>query len=196
MSLILYPNPKLKERSQLILNSIPDDKDLQKLIKKMFSIMDTFNGVGLSAIQIGVPLSLFVLKVNGVRQVVINPVMTLIESTASVDGVMQSAYSYEQEGCLSAPAVFTRIRRPESIHVKFFDETGTLQEHTYSGIMSRAFQHEYDHLCGITFFDKMTSIQRTAALKKYKKITSLIPEEYFQSAVKTAEEEASKPEAP
>jgi peptide deformylase len=190
MSLILYPNPKLKEKSSLILNSIPDDKDLQKLIKKMFSIMDAFNGVGLSAIQVGLPLSLFVLKVGGERQVVINPQYIPVENAEPVDGVLTSAYSYEQEGCLSAPAVFTRIRRPEKIDAKFFDEKGELQVRTYTGLWSRAFQHEYDHLCGITFFDRMTTIQRAAALKKYKKITSMIPKEYFEQTA----EEVSKQE--
>lgn len=191
MSLLLYPNSKLKEKSSLILNSIPDDKDLQKLISKMFSIMDAFNGVGLSAIQVGIPLSLFTLKIGGEKQVVINPQYTPVLDMESNDGVLKSAYSYEQEGCLSAPAVFTRIRRPEKIEAKFFDEAGVLQVRTYTGIWSRAFQHEYDHLCGITFFDKMTSIQRAAALKKYKKITSKIPKEYFEQAA----EEASKQEA-
>jgi len=172
MSLVLYPNPMLKEKSKLIVNSIPDDKNLQKLINKMVTIMDTFNGVGLSAIQIGVPLNLFVLRVNGVRQVVINPSIITVSKE----------FSYENEGCLSAPAVYTRIRRPEGLSVKFMDETGTMQERTYTGLMARAFQHEYDHLCGVTFFDRMNTIQRAAALKKYKKITDKIPKEYFEQA--------------
>ncbi len=191
MSLLLYPNTKLNEKSNLILNSIPDDKDLQKLIKKMYAIMDTFNGVGLSAIQVGLPLSLFVLDINGEKQTVINPQYTPALDMGAEGGLIKSAYSYEQEGCLSAPAVFTRIRRPEKIEAKFFDEKGELQVRTYTGLWSRAFQHEYDHLCGITFFDKMTTIQRAAALKKYKKITSKIPKEYFEQAA----EAASKQEA-
>lgn len=191
MSLILYPNPKLKEKSQLILNSIPDDKDLQKLIKKMFSIMEVFNGVGLSAIQVGVPLSLFVLKIDGVRQVVINPTFTS-ELNVIKDGVMVDGCTYEQEGCLSAPAVFTRIRRPDTIHATFFDEAGTMQKRTYTGIWSRAFQHEFDHLCGISFFDRMNGIQRSAALKKYKKITATIPKEYFEQITELAESASKK----
>lgn len=169
MSLILHPDPLLKKVSAPIFSSIPDDKELQNLVSNMYKVMETFGGVGLSAIQLGIPRSVFVLKIGGEKQTVINPSFKKTSDT----------FSYENEGCLSVPAVYTRIRRPEKIEVEFFDEKGERQTKTYEGIWARAFQHEYDHLCGVTFFDRMTVLQAKTVMKKFKKFTNIIPAKYF-----------------
>jgi peptide deformylase len=185
MSLVLYPNEILTQKSNLIVSSIPDDKELQRLIAGMYNIMETLGGVGLSAIQVGVPRSVFVLKIDGIKQTVINP---SIKKTTE-------EFSYENEGCLSAPGVYTRIRRPENVTVEFFDEYGVKQERQYGGLWARAFQHEYDHLQGLTFFDRMNFVQANSALKKYKKFTKIIPKEYFTGALTSEKPQPPVPHA-
>lgn len=165
MSLVIYPSPLLKEKSFPILSSIQYDNELQKFIEEMYSAMETFGGIGLSAIQLGIAKSIFVLSINGERQTVINP--CILETS--------DEFSYENEGCLSIPQVWTRVRRPETIKVEFFNEKGEKQTKEYKGIWSRAFQHEYDHLCGLTFFDRINKYQAQTVLKKYKKNTMSFP---------------------
>ena len=153
MDLIYYPNKILNEKS------IESERNMEidTLISKMYVTMRQHNGVGLSAIQVGINKRIFILDIDGVKQTVINP--SVISQS--------NDFSYEIEGCLSVPDTWTRIRRPESVIVSFQDENGTNHERKYSGLWSRAFQHEYDHLEGLTFFDRMNELQRNSVLKKY-----------------------------
>lgn len=155
--LIVYPNPALHQKSIDV--QFPLDKELIKYIADMYPAMETYGGIGLSAIQLNKPLNLFILSIDGMRQTIINPV--IIESSEE--------HSYNKEGCLSIPGLWTHIRRPEIIKVQFVDEQGEQHTKNYSGLWARAFQHEYDHLNGLTMFDRMSTLQAQSALKKYKK---------------------------
>lgn len=166
LKLVYFPDKKLNEKSHPIIESIPDSKNLQNLIKSMYLTMEMSRGIGLSAIQVGVPLALFVLNVNGKKQTVINPSITKLDT--------EENSTFEHEGCLSMPYVSTRIRRPAKIEVSFFDETGKNITTEYDGLMARAFCHEYDHLQGITMYDKVDSISKQSLMKKVKKVEKIL----------------------
>lgn len=159
LKIVYFPSKKLNQKSVQIIESIPDSKNLQNLIKSMFITMEMQRGVGLSAIQVGVPLALFVLNIDGNKKTVINPSIKT-----------QEGHSFENEGCISIPLMRTRVVRPEKIEVSYMDEFGVLNEKTLTGFEARAFCHEYDHLQGLTMLDKITSIARNSLLKKYKKL--------------------------
>lgn len=156
--IVYYPADILKVQSKFFIQDIAKDDKLQVFIQKLHDTMKAFNGVGLSAIQVGVPLALFVLNVDG-PETIINPIILKTEGA-----------SYEKEGCLSVPGVFERIQRPASCEVSFFNEKGDKVNKTYTDLKARAFMHEYDHLMGKTFFDRMNFVQKESAQKKLSKI--------------------------
>ncbi len=166
LDVLMYPHPALKEVSQLVTTTIPGDLTLQNLIVDMEATLRRYNALGLAAIQVGVPLRVLIVRepVTDKITVVINPIVK-----------SSSGESYENEGCLSVPGVFTRIRRPQTIEVEFFDQHGIRHTTGQSDQMARAILHEIDHLNGVVFLDKMTSVQKNSALKKLK----VVKRKYF-----------------
>lgn len=164
LEIVMYPDESLFKSSALVASSIPDDKGLQELLQDMEFTMQNYHAVGLAAIQVGVPLKVFVIQDEERSPIkVINPVIK------SADGS-----DFSKEGCLSMPGVFERIVRAEEIVVSYFDETGKSVTSAMDGLMARAFQHEYEHLEGKMFVDKMNFVQKEAAMKKFKKIKRVL----------------------
>jgi len=122
---------------------------IQKLVSDMFDTMYAYNGVGLAAPQVGVLKKIFVLDCttddNPLPQMVfINPVI-----------VKRNGAMVSREGCLSFPGVYTDVKRYESVTVRYMDMDGKRKEMTVEGggLLSRAIQHEFDHLEGVLFVD-------------------------------------------
>ncbi len=155
-----WPSGVLKQKTAIILSSIKDDSGLQKMLEDMKHTMMLMGAAGLAAPQVGVPLACFVVRDQERVLKVINP--QIIKSTGD---------TYENEGCLSVPGVFTRINRSASIEVSYMDEDNNPITETLTGLLARAYQHEYDHLQGKMFFDRMTEVQKKSSLKKMKKWT-------------------------
>jgi len=162
--IVVYPDKRLKEVSKEIQKF---DKDLHTLLDDMYETMIAKNGIGLAAIQIGVPLQALI--INLVREEdekqhkedlleVINP--TILE----MDG--ETVY---QEGCLSVPGYYEDVKRAEYIKVKYFDRDGNEQIKEYDGLMAIAFQHEMDHLKGHLFIEKLSYLKRKKFEKEWKK---------------------------
>ena len=120
--------------------------------------MKEFKGVGLSANQVGIDASVFVIGVDDFRLDVFNP--KIISSTGECD---------YNEGCLSYIGVQIKIKRPEEITVEFYNAKGEKQERTLGGLTARIFLHEYDHMQGVTIKDHVTPLKWAVALKKRKK---------------------------
>jgi peptide deformylase len=78
--------------------------------------------------------------------------------------------SYILEGCLSIPGFYTKIRRAEEVTIEYFNENGELKTTINNGLLGRAILHEMDHLLGLTIFDRLSKIDRSTALNKWKKI--------------------------
>jgi peptide deformylase len=146
---------------------IPADyPELNKLISDMYETMYDASGVGLAAPQIGKSIRLFVIdtspfdtddfeqnsgfEVKSVKKTFINPVM--------IDESGENA-SFE-EGCLSIPNIREHINRKSYITIKYQDENFTHHQETFSGILARVIQHEYDHLEGTLFTDKISPFKK------------------------------------
>ena len=139
-------------------------KDRKELSEKMFTTMDKYGGIGLSANQVGLPFNMFVMGGHpqlekGLKMTCFNPVII----SASVETVMM------KEGCLTFPFIFLNIKRSRKVVVKYEDENGDLQEGHLDGMMSRIFQHEYDHMLGRTFTEHVSKFKYGIAKKKAKK---------------------------
>jgi len=134
-------NKKLRQKS-LPVKKI--DAEVRNLIKEMTVFMKQNNGIGLAAIQIGVPLRVIVCEVNDKVYSLINP--EIIKTSAEMN-IMD-------EGCLSVPDVFGEVERPEKIVIKATTLEGKKIKFKAFGLLARVLQHEMDHLDGILFTDK------------------------------------------
>ena len=163
LPIIGYGNPILKITSKDVNNSYPN---LKQLINDMYETMYNANGVGLAAPQIGKSIRLFIIdtapflnideneiegiKVESIKQTFINPV--IIQESGD-------SWSFE-EGCLSIPHIREDVKRKSDINIEFYDENFVLNKKSFSGIVARVIQHEYDHIEGVLFTDKLTSFKK------------------------------------
>jgi peptide deformylase len=144
------------------------DKDIRALIEDMFETMYAAPGIGLAAIQIGVPRRVVTVDLAkkddpAEPQVFINP-----EVVWSSD----DKATYE-EGCLSIPEYYEEVERPKSVRVKFLDRDGKPQEIEAEGLLGTCLQHEIDHINGVLFIDHISKLKRDMVLKKFKKAAKL-----------------------
>ena len=134
----------------------PNSIDLEKIVADMFETMYHYKGVGLSANQVGLPYRLFVMGTPEMELVFINPTIT------SYDGNK----IYAEEGCLSYPHTWVKVKRPEVVRVRSTNMQGETAAQLYKGMTARIIQHEYDHLQGETHLSKATRYHRDQALRK------------------------------
>ena len=139
-------------------------KDRKELVESMFELMHKYGGIGLSAIQIGLPFNMFVAGdhksiENGMKLAMFNPVIL----SSGEEKVMM------KEGCLTFPFLFINIVRPRKCVMKYEDENGDLKEAHLDGMMSRVCQHEYDHQAGILMPMKVSKMKLDLAYKKAEK---------------------------
>jgi peptide deformylase len=147
LSIIEYPHPTLRVRSKPIRRV---DQDLRNIAAQMLDLMYEFNGVGLAANQVDLPIRMFVVNPTGERgegeeMVLLNPELQMPKGIES-----------GQEGCLSMPEIFGQVKRPKSIRLSAYDLKGNAIECVIDGFMARVIQHENDHLDGVLFFDRMS----------------------------------------
>ncbi len=135
--------------------------DLPKLLKEMWATMESVRGVGLAAPQVGlnIRLSIIDVKPDGKRQrlVLLNP--ELISLSGEVN---------EEEGCLSIPGVYAKVKRAARARVRALDEHGKPWEMTGEGLLARAFQHEIDHLDGKLFVDHLDFVHKLRVMSLIK----------------------------
>jgi peptide deformylase len=135
LQILTSENKLLRRKSKRVANV---DDSIRTLAFDMIETMKAANGVGLSAVQVGVLKHIIVVDHHGEPLVMINPVITKV-SEEQVE---------MEEGCLSCPDVFKMISRPESLSVKYRDLTGKPHFERYSGLTARIIQHEILHLYG------------------------------------------------
>lgn len=153
MNIVLYGHPILKEKS----SEVEDiDDSLRDTLNEMIKLMRKANGVGLAANQVGINKRFFVLEVDGLIKRIINP-----EILEFGDKITE----YE-EGCLSIPMIYKKVNRPETIKVKYKNENEEEVIEDLDGMWSRAFQHEFDHIEGILFVEKLSLIDKRLITKK------------------------------
>ncbi|MFN3395369.1 MAG: peptide deformylase [Thermodesulfovibrionales bacterium] len=156
-----YPEKVLMEKAA----SVPEiDRDIQRLIDDMIETMYAAPGIGLAAPQVGVSKRIIVIDVS-VKEGEKTPLIVLINpEIISTEGEIDS-----EEGCLSLPGYITTVKRAERVVVKGLNRDGEEIKIEGEGLLSRALQHEIDHLNGILLIDRISRIKREFFKKRYKK---------------------------
>ncbi len=153
MQIVKYPHPTLRRKSKDLRRV---DAELRKIVREMFELMYAAKGIGLSANQVDLPYRLFVSNpsgepAGGEEYVFINPVIS-----------RQTGMAESEEGCLSFPGIYAPVKRPERIAISAYDLAGEERHYELDGLRARAAQHEYDHLDGKLFIDRLSESHRLA----------------------------------
>ena len=161
LEIIKYPAPVLLEVGKPVTEF---DERVKKLVADMFETMYAAGGVGLAAPQVGVSERIFVmdcsLREDGAQKLaLINPEIVRVEGAQEGD-----------EGCLSFPGIFYKIKRSQRTVVRAHDENGNRIEVDGTELTARCLLHETDHCDGIVFLDRMTPLKRELAKRKIKKL--------------------------
>jgi len=171
LPIVAYGDPILK----MVAEEIPENSpELTQLIADMFETMYLAKGVGLAAPQIGQSIRLFIVDgapfadeegeepdpkavgIDSFKKIFVNPIIE--EQSGEV-------WAF-QEGCLSIPKIRENVHRKESILVSYFDENWLFHEERFDGYAARIIQHEYDHLEGILFIDKLAPLKKKLLAKR------------------------------
>ena len=175
------PDPLLKQISAPV--TVFDD-ELRTLVADMFETMYDAPGIGLAAVQVGVPLRVLVIDLqerdkeaepedcgDGGRGHDHSPVKRTPRVFINPEILDPSEdYSVYQEGCLSVPEIYADVERPATMRARWQDLDGTVHEEAMEGLMATCLQHEMDHLEGILFIDHLSRLKRSMALKKLEKL--------------------------
>jgi peptide deformylase len=161
-SIILYPDPRLKQKSHPV---VKFDEALALLAADMMDTMRDAAGLGLAAIQVGESLDFMVMDPEydkddkGPGLVLANPVLLSTEGS-----------QYDEEGCLSLPDVRIELERAYRVTVKAQDLTGREVQHTFEGILARCILHEIDHMNGKLFIERLPAIKRLLVRSRLKEL--------------------------
>jgi peptide deformylase len=158
LEIVKYPHPALRYTSRPVEQI---DDALRSTVRAMFDLMYESRGIGLAANQVALPFRFFILNLTAdpekrdQEQVFINPEI-----------VKRHSATEDEEGCLSLPGLYAKVRRAKRIRVRAYDLDGNLVEHDISDLFSRAVQHETDHLDGKLFIDYLEPLALRSAEEK------------------------------
>jgi peptide deformylase len=158
LRIVTYPHPALRYESRPVTRI---DDALRANVRQMFDLMYEARGIGLAANQVALPVRLFLLNTTAdpeqpdQEKVLINP--EIIKRHSSIE---------DEEGCLSFPTVYAKVRRARKIRVRYFNLDGEEIEEEANDLLSRAVQHELDHLDGRLFIDHLSPPARNAVAGK------------------------------
>ncbi len=163
-TILTEPNKILRQISKSVKKV---GKEEQKLMDDMLETMYSANGIGLAAIQIGVPKRIIVMDISKDKnkkepRYFVNPVIKNKD-------LLKSTY---EEGCLSVPNQFAEIDRPKNCDVEYLDYNGERKLLKAEGLLATCIQHEMDHLEGILFIDYLSKLKKSMIIKKLSKIKS------------------------
>jgi len=164
--ILTEPNEILRKKS---LNIEKVDKDLQNLMDDMLETMYAAPGIGLAAIQIGIPKRVIVLDLASKDE----PKNPMFFVNPEIIEKSNKNLTYE-EGCLSVPGQFAEIDRPDKCHLKYLDYYGQPKEIKAEGMLATCIQHEIDHLEGILFIDYLSKLKKSMIIKKLSKQKKVI----------------------
>ncbi len=162
MNIVLYPDPVLRQKTKPLKEI---NKEVFKKVEEMMELMHNAQGVGLAAPQVGWPVRLFIIDVDGTsrgEKVFINPI--IVEELGELN---------KEEGCLSFPGITSKIIRAQRIKGQAYNLKGQKLEIEAEGLAARAWQHELDHLNGELFIDKMSPSSRLAISYQLKEFERL-----------------------
>jgi peptide deformylase len=159
--ILILPDKRLRLVSEPVKTI---DKELRTLVEDMFETMYDAPGIGLAAIQVGVPKRIVTMDLSKkdedkVQRVFINPEIVWSSDEKRV----------HEEGCLSIPEFYEDVERPAEVRVKYLDLNGKEQELEASGLLATCIQHEIDHTNGVLFIDHISRLKRARVVKKFEK---------------------------
>jgi peptide deformylase len=159
--IVKYPDPILQRKAEPV---TAFDDELRALVADMFESMYAAKGIGLAAPQIGVSKQVTVIDLSfqknpDEKTVLVNPEI-----------IFREGRQYEEEGCLSLPEIREKVSRSAKVRVRAHNEHGQTIELEGEELLSRAFQHEIDHLHGILFFSRVSALKRDLLLRKIRKL--------------------------
>jgi len=151
LHIVTYPHPALRHKSKPLRRV---DAELRSIVRRMFELMYESRGIGLAANQVDLPLRMFIVNVAGEPEkgeelVFINPVISRPKGSDEQD-----------EGCLSFPELYAPVKRPKQVRVQAYNVDGQEIDATINGLLARVVQHEFDHLDGVLFVDRVTPLAR------------------------------------
>lgn len=139
--LVVFPDERLRQAS----SEVDFSTDLEITIHNMFAVMNAYNGVGLSAIQIGIPQRIVVADVGNGKEIYINPKIERLGGTKKL----------MREGCLSFPGVYENVLRSIKVTISYQDVNQKVHTLNTNGLRAQMLQHEIEHLDGILLSDKV-----------------------------------------
>ena len=157
-TIITEPNKLLRQISKPV-NSV--GKEEQKLMDDMLETMYAANGIGLAAIQIGIPKRIIVIDLN--RDEIQKKPMYFVNPVIKNKDPLKATY---EEGCLSVPNQFAEVDRPSKCEVEYLDYDGNKKLLKADGLLATCVQHEMDHLEGILFIDYLSKLKKDMIIKK------------------------------
>ena len=165
-SIITLPDEKILRQKSTALKSV--DAAARKLFDDMLDTMYHAPGIGLAAIQVGVPMRQVVMDIakDGEER------KPLFLANPEIIWSSEQLNDYE-EGCLSIPEFYEMVERPAEVNVRYLDRNGDAQEIQAKGIIATVLQHEIDHLNGVLFIDHISRLKRQRVLKKFQKADKL-----------------------
>jgi peptide deformylase len=157
------PDPVLRQISTPVETV---DDELRKLIDDMFDTMYAAPGIGLAAVQVGVPKRLLVIDLQEPEEEDGEPVRDpRVFVNPEILETSETSRPY-QEGCLSVPDQYAEVMRPDRVRARWLDRDGTRHEQWIDGLLAVCLQHEIDHLDGILFIDHLSRLKRDMIMKK------------------------------
>ena len=163
-TIITEPNKILRQKSKSV-ETVGNEE--RKLMKDMLDTMYHANGIGLAAIQIGVPKRIIVMDISKNKEK--KTPMYFVNPTIKNKNSEHSTY---EEGCLSVPNYFAEIDRPKKCEVEYLDYNGKKKTLNADGLLATCIQHEMDHLEGVLFIDYLSKLKRSMIVKKLSKLKS------------------------
>jgi peptide deformylase len=160
--ILVIPEPQLRIASTPV-GTI--GRDVQALAEDMLETMYDAPGIGLAAIQIGVPQRIVTIDLAKKDE----PKAPVVFINPEILSSSQETSTYE-EGCLSIPDYYAEVERPSSVRVRYTDIKGKVQEMDADGLMATCIQHEIDHLDGKLFIDYLSKLKRDRVMTKFRKL--------------------------
>ncbi|QNL50908.1 peptide deformylase [Olivibacter sp. SDN3] len=162
LPIVAYGDPVLKRKAADIDRDYPE---LNVLIDNMFETMYAAHGVGIAAPQVGLSIRLFVIDASPFAEDDSPELKDFKKIFINAEIFQEEGDKWDfNEGCLSIPDIREDVSRPSTISIRYFDENWVAHEDTYTGLAARVIQHEYDHIEGKLFTDRL-SVLRKAMLK-------------------------------
>ena len=165
--IVEVPDPRLRQISSPVEKV---DDEVRALVADMFETMYAAPGIGLAAIQVGVPKRILVIDLQEPEEEGAEPVKdprVFINPEIMTSSDEDVPYT---EGCLSIPDQYAEVERPDHIRARWLDEQGKAHEENIDGLLAVCLQHEMDHLEGILFIDHLSRLKREMVLKKLAKL--------------------------